>query len=77
MGYHTKITFELPDDLVRRFKAAVPNGHRSRLVAQLLTKRLKLAESSLERAAKKANSFRKVNAEMRDWEGLTGRQTRA
>ena len=35
-----------------------------------LTERLKAAECSLERAAKKANTFTKVNMEMQDWETL-------
>ena len=70
MGYGMKITLELPDELGRQFKARVPNGRRSKLVADLLSKRLKLEENSLERAAKKANTFRRLNAEMKDWEAL-------
>ncbi len=65
-----KITLELPDALGKKFKATVPNGRRSKLVAELLAERLKAAESSLERAAKKANTFRKVSVEMKDWEAL-------
>ena len=73
MGYglwEMKITLELPDALGRKFRATVPNGRRSKLVAELLTERLKSAESSLERAAKKANTFKKVNLDMKDWEAL-------
>jgi len=65
-----KITLELPDALGKKFKATVPNGRRSKLVAKLLAGRLKAAESALERAAKKANTFRKVSVEMKDWEAL-------
>ena len=65
-----KITLELPDGLGRRFRATVPNGQRSRLVAELLAKCLRGRENSLERAAKKANTFKQVNAEMKDWEAL-------
>jgi hypothetical protein len=65
-----KITFELPDDLGRKFRAVVPNGQRSRMVAELLAERLNVAESSLEQAAKKANTFKRLNAEMKDWEAL-------
>ncbi len=65
-----RITLELPEALGRKFKATVPNGRRSKLVAELLGKRLKLAETSLERAAKKANTFKAVNLEMKDWEAL-------
>ena len=48
----------------------MPNGQRSRMVAELLAERLNVAESSLERAAKKASTFKRLNAEMKDWEAL-------
>lgn len=70
MGYGMKITLELPDDIGRKFKATIPNGQRSKLVAELLSKRLKTADDSLERAAKKANRFRAVNEDMKAWEAL-------
>ena len=69
-----KITLELPEPLARKFKATVPNGQRSKLVAKLLAERLKLAETSLERAAKKANTFKQLNADMKDWEALNEAQ---
>jgi len=65
-----KITLELPDPLVRKFKARVPNGRRSALIAELLAERLMLTEGALERSAKKANRFKRVNQEMKDWEAL-------
>ena len=70
MGYGMKITLELPDALARRFKATVPNGRRSKLIAELLAKKLKSSESALERAARKANTFSRLNKEMKDWEAL-------
>ena len=53
MGSGMKITLELPDALARRFRAAVPNGQRSKVIAELLSKRLMGHEDRLERAAKK------------------------
>jgi len=70
MAYGMKITLELPDALGRKFKATVPDGHRSKLVAKLLAKQLNAVETSLERAARKANTFKAVNREMKDWEAL-------
>jgi len=70
MGYGMKITLELPEDLGRKFKATVPNGQRSKLVAELLSKQLKTVEDSLDRAAKKANTFSAVNGDMKAWEAL-------
>ena len=70
MGYGMKITLELPDELGRKFKAIIPNGQRSKLVAELLSKRLRAAESSLESAAKKANKFKAIADDMKAWEAL-------
>ena len=70
MGYGMKITLELPDALARKFKATVPNGKRSKLISELLSERLKAQESNLERVAKKANAFKQVAADMKDWEAL-------
>jgi hypothetical protein len=69
-----KITLELPDELGRKFKATIPNGQRSKLVAELLSKRLKSAEGSLESAAKKANTFKAVAEDMKAWEALNEAQ---
>jgi hypothetical protein len=69
-----KITLELPDEIGRKFKAAIPNGQRSKLIAELLEKRLKLAENSLESAAKKANRFKAVAEDMKAWEALNEAQ---
>ena len=53
---------ELPDALARRFKATVPNRRRSRIIAELLAKKLKSSESALERAARKANTFTRMES---------------
>lgn len=74
MGYGVKITLEIPDTLGRRFKATVPSGGRSKLVAELLAERLSVVENSLERAAKKANGFASVTADMKAWEALNEAQ---
>ena len=65
-----KVTFELPPPLVQRFRAHVPNGERSKFVADLLSKKLHGKSSALEQAAKKANKLHRVNREMKDWEAL-------
>jgi hypothetical protein len=65
-----KITLELPDALGRKFKATVPNGRRSKLVAELLAKRLRAVENTLETAARRANTFKTVSEDMKSWEAL-------
>jgi hypothetical protein len=67
-----KITLELPEELGRKFKATIPNGKRSKLVAELLSQRLKSAERTLESAARKANKFKALNADMKAWEAFNG-----
>jgi len=65
-----KVTLELPASLVHQFRAHVPNGERSKFVADLLTKKLKTHGNALEQAAQKANTLHRVNREMKDWEAL-------
>lgn len=65
-----KITFELPPPVVQRLRANVPSGQRSRFVANLISAQLEKQGNFLERAAQKANTLRKVNRDMKDWEAL-------
>ena len=71
MEFDMGFTLELPEALGRKFKATIPIHQRSRFVAKLLVSRLETVENSLERAAKKANTFTRLNAEMKDWRALT------
>jgi hypothetical protein len=65
-----KVTFELPPPLVHRLRSHVPNGERSRFVADLIYKKLQGKGSALEQAGRKANSLRKVSRDMKAWEAL-------
>jgi hypothetical protein len=65
-----KVTFELPPPVVQRLRSHVPSGERSRFVADLISRKLRNRSSALEQAARKANSLRKVNRDMKDWEAL-------
>ena len=65
-----KMTFEVPDDLAARFRAAVPGGQRSKLLCQMIQERVDLRERDLEEACRKANGLKALNAEMKDWERL-------
>ena len=65
-----KVTFELPPPLVHRLRTHIPSGERSGFVADLISKNLRGKESALEQAARKANTLRKVNRDMKDWEAL-------
>ena len=65
-----KVTFELPPRVVDRLRSHVASGARSRFVADLISKELKDKDNALESAARKANTLRKVNRDMKDWEAL-------
>ncbi len=65
-----KVTFELPPAVMQRLRAHVPSGERSRFVAELISKKLQHKGNALEQAAQKANTLRKVNGDMKDWEAL-------
>ncbi len=69
MGYGVgmKMTFEIPDTIGERFKAVVPRGSRSPVVAQLIEKRLGTLETDLDEACRKANA---LNLDLADWEKL-------
>lgn len=65
-----KVTFELPPPLVQRLRAHVPNGKRSKFVADLISRKLQSKGTALEQSAKTANKLARVNREMKDWESL-------
>jgi Arc/MetJ-type ribon-helix-helix transcriptional regulator len=67
-----KVTFELPPPVVQQLRSHVPAGERSKFVSDLISEKLQKERSALERAARKANSLKKVNRDMKDWEALNG-----
>jgi hypothetical protein len=68
--FRMKVTFELPPPVVQQLRSHVPNGERSKFVADLIVRRLRNKSNILERAARKANSLHRVTREMKDWEAL-------
>lgn len=66
-----KVTFSLPEDLVRRFASRVPARQRSRYVAEALSAKLSEREQMLARACEIVNSKRAVRALEREWDVLT------
>ena len=63
--------------LDRKFKSILPKGLRSKVAAEFSAAPLKAAETSLERAAKKANRFMEVRKDAKDWEALNETADRA
>jgi len=65
-----KVSFELPITLVHQLRCYIRTGHRSRFVADLISKNLRGKAKRLEAAAHRANKLRKLNSEMKAWEAL-------
>jgi hypothetical protein len=69
-----QLLLRLPDDLVRRFRRAVPGRERSRFVQQLLEQALPRDDSDedpLYQAAVEVERNTQLNTEMDEWESAT------
>ena len=65
-----RVTLSLPDELARRFLAAVPDRKRSALVARLLEEELQRYEEDLARACRAANRDELLAAETEEWQAF-------
>ena len=63
-----KMTFAIPDAVGRRFRKAVPAGHRSAVVATMLRKKLRPSEQSLAAVCQRVNKLAALEQEMAEWE---------
>ena len=66
-----KVTFSLPDELVKNFVRRVPARYRSRYVADALAAKLNEREQMLARACQIVNRSPTIRAVERDWDALT------
>jgi hypothetical protein len=66
-----KVTFSLPDELVKKFARRVPSRQRSRYVADALAAKLNEREQVLARACDIVNQSRAIRSVERDWDALT------
>jgi len=65
-----RITFSIPDAVARRFQAAVPARHRSRLVTRLLERELLDRDNSLAAACRAANDDHDLVREVEEWQSF-------
>ena len=63
-----KMTFAIPNELGRRFRATVPAGERSAVVTAILRKKLRPSTQALETACRRVNRLKALGREMADWE---------
>ncbi len=65
-----RMTLSIPDDVARRFQAAVPARRRSRLVTLLLERELSERDKSLAAACRAANRDRALAREIDEWQAF-------
>ena len=65
-----RITLSIPDQIARRFQAAVPSRQRSRVVTALLTQELEKRENALEEACLAANRDEELEKEIEEWQAF-------
>lgn len=63
-----RMTFAIPDDLGRRFRKSVPMKERSAIVTNVLRKKLRRSQKSLEAVCRRVNNLERLNKEMAEWE---------
>jgi hypothetical protein len=64
------MTLSIPDDVARRFQAAVPARRRSRLVTRLLEQELSERDDSLAAACRAANRDQALVREIDEWQAF-------
>jgi hypothetical protein len=65
-----RMTLSIPDDVARRFQAAVPARRRSRLVTRLLEQELSERDDSLAAACRAANRDQALVREIDEWQAF-------
>ena len=67
-----KVLVSLPEELVVRMKALIPNRQRSKILAKLLEQEVNKREKALYECACDVESDDNLNNEMKDWETTVG-----
>lgn len=65
-----KMTFAIPDSVGRRFRKAVPAGHRSAVVTTMLRRKLQPSTQSLAAVCERVNKLADLEEEMAEWEAF-------
>ncbi len=67
-----EVIVSLPEDLVTRMRALIPNRQRSQVIARLLEEELKRHERELYECARQVERDEALNRDMEDWEATVG-----
>jgi metal-responsive CopG/Arc/MetJ family transcriptional regulator len=67
-----KVLVSIPDNLIGRMKAVIPQRQRSKILAKLLEDEVKLRETKLYQCAREVESDQTLNEEMEEWNTTAG-----
>jgi hypothetical protein len=67
-----KVLISLPDDLLARMRAVIPNRQRSRIIAEVLENEVEKRERELYECANDVEKDKVLNTEMSEWDLTVG-----
>ena len=67
-----KVLISLPDDLLARMRAVIPNRQRSRIIAEVLESEVEKRERELYECASDVEKDKVLNTEMSEWDLTVG-----
>ena len=67
-----KVLISIPDNLIGRMKAVIPQRQRSKILAKLLEDEVTLRETKLYQCAREVESDQTLNEEMEEWNTTVG-----
>ena len=67
-----KVLVSLPDHLLARMKAVIPNRQRSKIIAQVLESEIEKRERDLYECASNVETDKALNTEMSEWDLTVG-----
>jgi len=67
-----KVLISVPDDLLARMRAVIPNRQRSRIIAEVLESEVERRERALYECARDVEADKALNTEMSEWDLTVG-----
>ena len=67
-----KVLISVPDDLLARMRAVIPNRQRSKIIAEILESEIERREQELYECACDVEEDKALNTEMSEWDLTVG-----
>jgi hypothetical protein len=67
-----KVLISIPDSILSRLRAIVPDRQRSKFISSIVEKELKKREQNLFQCALKVENDKSLNREMKEWDSTIG-----